>query len=149
MELMEFKNQIWNLLRGITEDMETFFQPVTQKYGLTMMQIHVLLVLKSHGVQSIGSLGRMTGIAGGNMSAMCKKLQQLGFVQRIRDRQDERIVQVILSEQGENTITEIDDILLTQYSNCMKRVKQEDLETIIDGMKKLRILLQGLSKNNR
>lgn len=144
MNLTSFKNQIWDLLRGVSDDMETIFQPITQNYGLTMIQVRILLELNMNGAQSIGALGKTIGIAGGNMSAMCKKLQQLGFVTRIRDDRDERIVKVTLSGQGEDTIHEVDELLIQRYSQCLAGENEEDLDNIIEGLKKLRILLQRL-----
>ena len=38
MEPAEFKNQVWALMRDITDRMNGVFHPIIDRYGLTIMQ---------------------------------------------------------------------------------------------------------------
>ena len=42
-EIVEFKNTTWDILRSISENMDKLFRPVGEHYGLTMMQVRILL----------------------------------------------------------------------------------------------------------
>ncbi|MFQ9801949.1 MAG: MarR family winged helix-turn-helix transcriptional regulator [Clostridia bacterium] len=87
-EIVEFKNTTWDILRSISENMDKLFRPVGEHYGLTMMQVRILLEIGNR-TRTVGSLGKSISVAGGNISAMCKKLEKEGFVMRSRDSADE------------------------------------------------------------
>ena len=99
MEVIEFKNVVWDMTRRISECMDGMFRPISEQYGLTHMQMRILMELWSaEDSPTIGQLGRTLGMTSGNMSSMCKRLEQEGFLLRVRDLQDERMVKIALSE---------------------------------------------------
>ena len=75
MEIVEFKNTTWDILRSISDNMDKLFRPVGERYGLTMMQVRILLEVGGR-TRTVGSLGKSISVAGGNISAMCKKLEK-------------------------------------------------------------------------
>ena len=121
MEIVEFKNTTWDILRSISDNMDKLFRPVGERYGLTMMQVRILLEVGGR-TRTVGSLGKSISVAGGNISAMCKKLEKEGFVLRSRDRADERIVNVSLSEKGKETILKIEKDLQRLYAENLAQV---------------------------
>ena len=85
------------------------FRPISEQYGLTHMQMRILMELWSaEDSPTIGQLGRTLGMTSGNMSSMCKRLEQEGFLLRVRDLQDERMVKIALSEKGRDTVRAIE-----------------------------------------
>ena len=79
-----------------------------------------------------------------NISSMCKKLEQQGFIQKKRDPKDERVVMIRLTKKGEQTITEINNYFNERISKCMVYETEETFITIINGMEKLNSLLQSI-----
>lgn len=92
----------------------------------------------------MGSLGKSISVAGGNISAMCKKLEKEGFVMRSRDSADERIVNVTLSEKGKKTIKMIEKDLQRLYAESLAQVDQEDLRNMIIGLEKFNQMVQKM-----
>lgn len=85
MEVIEFKNVVWDMTRRISECMDGMFRPISEQYGLTHMQMRILMELWSaEDSPTIGQLGRTLGMTSGNMSSMCKRLEQEGFLLRVR-----------------------------------------------------------------
>lgn len=148
MEIVEFKNTTWDILRNISENMDKLFRPVGEQYGLTMMQVRILLEISGRP-RTVGSLGKSISVAGGNISAMCKKLEIEGFVLRSRDRADERIVNVTLSEKGQETIKKIEKDLQRLYAENLAQVDQEDLRNMIMGLEKFNQLVQKMLSTRR
>lgn len=146
MEVSEFKNMVWEYTRKIAEGMNCIFSPVGCKYGLTMMQIRILLELCHCGPHTVGSLADKTCIAGTNISAMCKKLEAQGLVERVRNKEDERVVRVALTRAGQDTILEIDRLCNDKIAEHLVNETEETFEDIISGLQKLNDLLLRVSK---
>ena len=45
MEIIAFKNMVWDLTRQISDGMDELFRPISAHYGLTHMQLRILLEL--------------------------------------------------------------------------------------------------------
>ncbi|MFA6941640.1 MAG: MarR family transcriptional regulator [Clostridiaceae bacterium] len=144
MDVSEFKNIIWDYTRKISENGNCIFSPVCEEYGLTMMQVRILTELHQCGSHTIGSLANDTCMAGANISAMCKKLEKMEFLKRIRDQEDERVVKVALTDKGYEAVTEIDRTLNNKFSEQINDMDEETLNDIIRGLKKLNILMQKI-----
>lgn len=138
MEQVEFKNQVWILIRDITDRMNGLFHPIIDRYGLTMMQMRVLLEIRQADGCTVGSLGKRICMAGANVSALCKRLERAGLLERSRDPKDERMVHIMLTEAGRRTIDEVDESI----TRAFPPPGGEDAEAILCGMRRLSLLLQ-------
>lgn len=146
MEVAEFKNTVWEYTRKIAESINCIFGPVGSKYGLTMMQTRILMELCQCESHTIGSLADRTCIAGTNISVMCKKLEAQGFLERVRNREDERVVRVALTSTGKNMVLEIDSLCNDKISKHLKNETEETFDEIVSGLQKLNDLLTKISK---
>ncbi len=67
---------------------------------MTPQQIWLLRHLQRSGPTSIGELANALGVTTGSATMACKRLEKAGLLTRQRQANDERIVHVILTEQG-------------------------------------------------
>lgn len=141
MNICSFRNQVFDLIRSISGNLEATFQPIMNEYKLTTMQVRILMEIKISDCHNVGSLGKVMGIQGGNASSMCKNLEKEGLLRRIRDTKDERIVNLVLSEQGEHTIEQINQYLCKKYEPILNFQTSKDLQSIMEGMQNLNKLL--------
>lgn len=145
MDVSEFKNIIWDYTKKISENTNCIFCPVFEQYGLTMAQIKILLELfHCNSSHTIGSLANDTCMAGANISAMCKKLEKMELLKRIRNQEDERIVEVALTDKGCKLVTEIDKALNDKFSEHIKDTDEDTLNDIVMGLKKLNRLMEKI-----
>src|SRR5699024_5943000 len=109
-DFFEFNNSIFSMIREISHKIDLLLQETSQELGITTLQLKMIIALSSsEKPMSIGSLGKTIGVTGGNISNICKKLEKQGFVDRVRSEEDERIVNVELTEQGEMASKKIGD----------------------------------------
>ncbi|WP_409296823.1 MarR family winged helix-turn-helix transcriptional regulator [Peribacillus sp. SCS-26] len=144
MVVVDFKNTLWNYTRKISENTNIIISSLCERYGLTSLQVRILVEIQQQGSHTIGSLASKVNIAGTNISTMCKKLEKQGFVERVRDSGDERVVKVVLSENGKEAVQEINEELLGKISASIKDESDESLQDMIDGLKKLNGLLEKM-----
>ena len=141
MDAVNFRNTVWDLIRSIGENMEKTLRPIAFEHGLTMIQMRMLLDISRNGADTIGSLSKLMGMAGGNTSAMCKKLEKEGYIVRTRDKDDERMVKVSLSDKGNKAINIFIDVINAKYTPVFDRVDDRKIESIITGLISLNDLI--------
>lgn len=149
MEVAEFKNIVWGYTRKIEESMNSVFSPVIEKYGITMMQTRILMELQRCESHTIGSLADSVCVAGANISAMCKKLEGQGLLERVRNKADERVVRVVLTNLGKETILSMDKLINDKISQHLVNEKEETYDDVILGLQKLNELLQKISDGEK
>ncbi|WP_104172764.1 MarR family winged helix-turn-helix transcriptional regulator [Arthrobacter sp. Y81] len=76
------------------------YRPVLDELGLTYPQYLVMLVLWEDQPRSVRELGEELGLDSGTLSPLLKRLESLGLVERRRSAEDERRVEVFLTDSG-------------------------------------------------
>src|SRR5579859_2891144 len=71
---------------------------------MTPEQYWLLRLLRRRGTLSIGELAEALGVTGSSITTACKRLEKVGLVRRERQLDDERMVRVMLTEQGNEQI---------------------------------------------
>ena len=144
MDILSFRDQIIDLLRETNQAVNTVFGIGYDKHGITIIQMMALHEILISGSQTIGDLGKRLNMSSGNISAMCKKLEKDGYLLRSRSKEDERVVQVTLSESGKQRLLAIDENIRQRYASPHQQFNREDMEMIIQGIEKLNQLLHTL-----
>ena len=144
MELNEFKIQAWDLLRSISEGLGSTLQHVDADCGLTAVQMRVLRSLKA-GDKTVGMLAKSMGMAGTNMSVICKRLEKEGLVYRSRDHQDERVVRVSATDKGRELVLRSERELEAYYQPLWEKESPQTAQTILAGLREFDQLLKRLN----
>lgn len=143
-DFFEFNNTIFSMIREISHKIDILLQETAQEMGITTLQLRMLITLYSSGKEvSIGNLGKSIGVTGGNISNICKKLEKLGFVKRVRSEEDERVVNVMLTKNGEKAAVKVGDYLYKLRNEFENDEVDVNLQTIIDELKSLDQLLDN------
>jgi DNA-binding MarR family transcriptional regulator len=80
--------------------MTKVYKPLLKELKLTYPQYLVMLVLWERDVQRVSDIGAALYLDSGTLTPLLKKLEALGFVERIRSKEDERQVIVSLTSTG-------------------------------------------------
>lgn len=144
MNITDFKYAILEYTRKINENTNKFLNPIFAEHGLTMLQGRILMELYLFGRHTIGNLAESVNAAGTNVSSMCKKLEEMGYLDRVRDRNDERIVQVDLTEKGREILKKINEKLNELISNAFSKEDEETYNEIVRGLEKLNKILERI-----
>ncbi|HEX7733774.1 MAG TPA: MarR family transcriptional regulator [Ktedonobacteraceae bacterium] len=103
--------------------------------GMTPQQYWLLRQLRRDGALSTGELAQSLGITTGSATVACKRLERAGLVTRDRQLEDERIVQVALTELGRTQIDELRQkkrAALAQWLDVLDEREQEQLLYMVD-----------------
>ena len=143
-DFFEFNNSIFSMIREISHKIDILLQDTATELGITTLQLKMLITLYSTGNEvSIGNLGKAIGVTGGNISNICKKLEKQGFVERIRSVDDERVVNVILTDNGKLAAEKVGVYFDQIRSDIPKDNINVNLQTIVDELDALDELLDN------
>ncbi len=143
-DFFEFNNSIFSMIREISHKIDILLQDTATELGITTLQLKMLITLYSTGKEvSIGNLGKAIGVTGGNISNICKKLEKQGFVERIRSVDDERVVNVTLTDNGKLAAEKVGVYFDQIRSDIPRDNINVNLQTIVDELEALDELLDN------
>ncbi|EQE85547.1 TPA: MarR family transcriptional regulator [Clostridioides difficile] len=141
MDEMSFKKELLELTRDINMKFTTLLSDFYQPLGITAVQALILSELCEHGEKKISDLGKNLNMKNSNVSVICQRLEKNGFLNRIRDIEDQRIVKVKVTNKSLDIQEHISSSIFDSYFENMTSEKLQDMEDIIEGLEKLNKLL--------
>ena len=82
------------------------YKPLLDRFGITYPQYLALVALSSKDGQTVSELGQKLHLESNTLTPLIKRLEAGGFVSRTRDRKDERVVRLTLTDAGRDLATE-------------------------------------------
>ena len=99
-EAMKLANQLCFPLYAAARNVTGLYTPWLKPLGLTYTQYIVFLVLWEKDGVSVTEIGEKLMLDNGTLSPLLKKMEQAGYVERRRSREDDRVVEITLTEKG-------------------------------------------------
>ncbi|MDR6920436.1 MULTISPECIES: MarR family winged helix-turn-helix transcriptional regulator [Chryseobacterium] len=96
----KLENQICFPLYVIAKEITGLYRPFLDELDITYPQYLVLMVLwESDGV-TVSHIGEKVFLDSGTLTPLLKRLESKGIIDRKRKKEDERVVEVFLTESG-------------------------------------------------
>ena len=100
-DCLKLDNQLCFPLYACSREIVRQYTPYLEPLGLTYTQYITLMALWEHRILSVKDMGKLLHLDSGTLTPVLKKLEEKGFVNRRRSREDERSLIVSLTEKGE------------------------------------------------
>lgn len=99
-EALKLKNQICFPLYAASRQVVKKYRPLLKKLDLTYTQYITLLALWEYEKLSVKELGEMLFLDSGTLTPLLKSLEKKGFLSRKRSNEDERFLEVTITDKG-------------------------------------------------
>ena len=99
-EIMKLNNQLCFPLYAAARNVTSLYTPWLKPLGLTYTQYITLLVLWEKDGVSVSEIGSKLMLDNGTLSPMLKKMEQSGYIERNRSKDDDRVVIITLTQKG-------------------------------------------------
>ncbi len=99
-EALKLDNQVCFPLYACAKEIVRRYKPYLDELDLTYTQYIAMMVLWEQKNITVKELGRKLYLDSGTLTPLLKKLEQKGYLRRERDRGDERILNISLTEEG-------------------------------------------------
>jgi len=126
-EALFLENQLCFPLYACARRVVGRYTPLLRPLGLTYTQYIVFLVLWKEKSISVRDLGRRLYLDSGTLTPLLKKMENEGYVVRRRNPEDERVVTVSLTPQGQAMKSRAEEIP-GEMGKCMPLSGQEAQE---------------------
>ena len=117
-EALKLANQLCFPLYAAARNVTGLYTPYLKPLGLTYTQYLVFLVLWEKDEISVTEIGEKLMLDNGTLSPLLKKMEQAGYIKRKRSREDERVVEITLTEEGKALQEKAKDVP-AQVSDCI------------------------------
>jgi len=99
-ELLKLENQLCFALVTAARNVVSLYRPVLEPLGLTHPQYLVMLALWESSPRSLGELAEELAMEPATLSPLVKRLEAQGRVSRGRRADDERVLEISLTDEG-------------------------------------------------
>ncbi len=142
-ELEEF----YRRFRGVVSEFARGLQ-LTQRdeivcHGVTLTQCAVIDEVRRAGRLTMNQLSDRLSLARSTMTRVVDTLVRKGILERVRDDEDRRVVEVQLTAEGEDLSRRLEDCLRGFYMSVLQHIPAEKREEVLDS---LRLLLNAIRK---
>ena len=99
-DLLKLENQLCFALVTAARNVVSIYRPILEPLGLTHPQYLVMLALWESSPRSLGELADELALEPATLSPLVKRLETQGLVARARRTDDERVLEVTLTDAG-------------------------------------------------
>ncbi len=113
-----------------------------EKHGITAPQGMIIGILSHSGQRKISELSEKMGLTNSTVSGIVDRLEQQNIVERIRCKEDRRVVYVRLTPEYKGLHQDFHKKAEQSVSDILSKATQEEVEKIIEGLNILKKLLE-------
>jgi MarR family transcriptional regulator, organic hydroperoxide resistance regulator len=95
--------------------------------GLTLPQLRLLFLLRERQPRTVSDLSEAMGVRPATMTGLTDRVLRHGLIERRADPSDRRVVGIALTESGETTLSEIEQVGRAYLTRIFERLPRESL----------------------
>jgi MarR family transcriptional regulator, organic hydroperoxide resistance regulator len=133
---LQLDEQLCFALYAASRRMTAAYRPLLDALDLTYPQYLVMLVLWERDQLTVSALGDRLQLDSGTLTPLLKRLEQSGLLKRQRRSDDERVVEITLTDSGR---------ALHEHATSIPLFMADRLQLSVDDFKRLRHELKSLA----
>ena len=134
-ESLQLKNQVCFPLYALSKEITKLYRPLLENLDMTYPQYLVMMVLWEKDGLTVSEVGQKLLLDSGTLTPLLKRLENKSYISRKRKKEDERVVELFLTDEGaklQEKACSIPEEMLEKID-----VKKEDLlklKNLVDAM---------------
>lgn len=112
--------------------------------SITPHHFEIIRLLEEEGPLHIAKIGERLHIAKAQMTQLIDKLVELGLVERQNDKNDRRVVNVIISTKGKSILEKHKKRVMVAMRDTMSNLTDKELSDLSKSLEKLQDILSKL-----
>jgi DNA-binding MarR family transcriptional regulator len=114
--------------------------------AISSTQLHVLFMLLSDGPTTMSHLAESLNVSLPNVTGIIDRMVEHGLVERGRAEDDRRVVTVVATDAGRNTVEEIDLLRRRQLAALLAHLTPDQQRRALDTFTQLRLAAERLDR---
>ena len=134
-EKIKLDNQLCFSLYAASREVIKTYKSHLDKYGLTYTQYIAMLVVWEHEKITVKEIGKKLHLDSVTLTPVLKKLYSMELIDKYRDKNDDRVVIVEVTEKGRNMKDEIIEVPEKMYCKFGKNIEDAiELKRLLDNL---------------
>lgn len=134
-ENLKLDNQLCFALYAATHSLTRAYRSGLESFGLTYTQYLVMLVLWEIDNVRVSKIAERLELDSSTITPLLKRLETAGLIKRVRDKDDERIVKISLTEVGNSLQNELAQV--QQGVACKTGLGVKEFQQLTDTLHRL------------
>lgn len=109
------------------------------RLGISMTQLHVMHLLERHGELAMSRLAETLDVSVSAATGLIDRVEERGFVERIRVPEDRRIVLVRITEAGRQMLEDVEILRVGIIQQVLDELDAAQLAGVASAMADLRV----------
>ena len=126
-EGLKLKNQVCFPLYAAAREVIKMYRPHLDEVGLTYTQYITMMVLWEEKKISAKELGKKLYLDSGTLTPVLKSLEKKGYVIRTRSKEDERVLDIEITKEGE-ALKEKAAFIPNKVAGCARLSADESMQ---------------------
>lgn len=141
---LKLENQLCFSVYAVSRAITKLYRPLLEELDITYPQYLVMLVLWENETLNLKDLGKKLYLDSGTLTPLLKRLESIGLVKRERSLEDERLLNVSLTDKGIQLKEKAKNI-----PDCILEAINIDMEKLIKTKAQMDSLLASIMDNDK
>ncbi len=128
-------------IRRLMQAGELFTKELNKTYQVSSPQLHCLLALHENGPLPPSQIARHIMVKSSTVTGIIDRLEQKGFVERLRNSPDRRVINIQLTEAGKELAQNAPPPIQHKIVDGLKKLPEGEIKQIILSLSKLTHML--------
>jgi DNA-binding MarR family transcriptional regulator len=145
--MVSYINELMEIFQTLPQDMKKFTPDKTNignKFGITSVQLMTLHFIKHSDNCKTSDIANFLSVSPPDSTRIVETLVKKGFVERIDDEKDRRIIRLRITRDGKKVFESIRQELALSFSKILEKINEQDAKALLRGMKALSNALKEL-----
>ncbi|MGB9679785.1 MAG: MarR family winged helix-turn-helix transcriptional regulator [Thermoanaerobacteraceae bacterium] len=132
---------ILKLLKQIMNTIKSSMKYECKEFDITGPQGMLIGILVHYGEMKISDICEMIGLSNSTVSGVIDRLEKQGLVERIRSKEDRRVVYVVVTPKFKDTFQKYFKEASKKFEELINKANEQEIEIIFEGLKTLKNVL--------
>ena len=133
----QLAKQMQNDFQSFLHSYDIAMQRTLRKYGLYPGQPQLLLCIRSMAKPTQNEIASQMCLSRASVGVSLRRLEQNGFVKRIRDKKDTRCIRIVLTQKGEEYTHWCEMDLEMLYTTMLETMNEEEKKSVLAAVNRM------------
>lgn len=106
--------------------------------ALSLVHLNLLMLLRFNGPLTMSRLAEMLDVSVASATGIVDRMEKKGVIERRRSDEDRRVVQVYVTEKGEQVFTQMQAERQSNMMKMISKISDGDLKALLQGLRAVR-----------
>lgn len=123
--------QLFNTMMQFGKFMSQQTNESYEERTATILQFTALHILKDQPNIAIGDLAKFLRLSKSSATQLIERLVKAGFVERVSDQEDRRIIRLVITENGEKEFVALKKDFMEKMQRIFSKIPAKDIRELI------------------